>query len=60
MDLIRGQLILTFTTVTSTPARCKIGAAFFSKRVFAFLEEKKIIIQMLMMLNREIMVYLVI
>lgn len=28
----------TFTIVISTPARCKIGAAFFSNRLLAFLE----------------------
>lgn len=27
----------TFTMVISTPARCKIGVAFFSNRLLAFL-----------------------
>lgn len=29
----------TLTTVICTPARCKIGAAFFSNRLLAFLEK---------------------
>lgn len=29
----------TLTTVISTPARCKIGAAFFSNRLLAFLKK---------------------
>lgn len=29
----------TLTTVISTPARCKIGAAFFSNKLLAFLEK---------------------
>lgn len=31
------EAIHTFTIVISTPARCKIGAAFFSNRLLAFL-----------------------
>lgn len=30
--------VLTLTTVTSKPDKCKIGAAFFSKRFLALLE----------------------
>jgi len=30
----------TFTILTSIPAKCKMGAAFFSNKVLAFLQRK--------------------
>ena len=36
-NYIKIKAFHTFTIVISTPARCKIGEAFFSNRLFAFL-----------------------